>query len=74
MEWQPTPVFLPEEFHEERNMAGYSPCGCKKSDTTEQLTLSFTFQDLLGRKRGEEGESFSRGAEDIHFLQRSSEA
>ena len=24
-EWQPTPVFLPEEFHGQRNLAGYSP-------------------------------------------------
>ena len=37
-EWQPTPVFLPGEFHEERNAAGYSPWGCKESDTTERLT------------------------------------
>ena len=25
MEWQPTPVFLPGESHEQRNLAGYSP-------------------------------------------------
>ena len=24
-EWQPTPVFLPREFHGQRNLAGYSP-------------------------------------------------
>ena len=41
--WQPTPVFLPEEFHGQRSLAGYSPLGCKKSDTTEQLTLSLYF-------------------------------
>ena len=29
--WQPTPVFLPEEFHGHRNLAGYSPWGHKKS-------------------------------------------
>ena len=23
--WQPTPVFLPEEFHGQRSLAGYSP-------------------------------------------------
>jgi len=23
--WQPTPVFLPEESHEQRSLAGYSP-------------------------------------------------
>jgi len=34
------PLFLPGEFHEQRSLVGYSPWGCKKSDTTEQLTLS----------------------------------
>ena len=38
-EWLPTPVFWPEEFHGQRNLAGYSPWGCKESDTTEQLSL-----------------------------------
>ena len=38
-EWQNTPVFLPEEFHGQRSLAGYSPWGCKESDTT-QLSLS----------------------------------
>ena len=23
--WQPTPVFLPEEFHGQRSLVGYSP-------------------------------------------------
>ena len=27
--WQPTPVFLPGESHGQRNLADYSPCGCK---------------------------------------------
>ena len=36
--WQPTLVFLPEEFHGQR----YSPWGRKELDTTEQLTLTFT--------------------------------
>jgi len=36
--WQPTPVFLPGQFHEQRSMAGYSPWGRKESDTTKQLT------------------------------------
>ena len=38
-EWQPTPVFLPGEFHEQRSLTGYSPWGCKEWDMTEQLTL-----------------------------------
>ena len=32
--WQPTPVFLPEECHGQRSLAGYSPQGCEESDTT----------------------------------------
>ena len=39
-EQQPTPVFLPGEFHGQRRLAGYSPWGHKESDTTERLTLS----------------------------------
>ena len=38
--WQPTPVFLPGEFHGQRNLVGYSPWGCKESGTTYQQTLS----------------------------------
>ena len=40
--WQPTPVFLPGEFHGQRSLAGYSPWRHKEWDMTEQLTL-FTF-------------------------------
>ena len=36
--WQPTPVFLTEKSHGQRNPAGYSPWGRKKSDTTERLS------------------------------------
>jgi len=32
-EWQPTPVFLPGEFHGQRSLADYSPRGHKESDT-----------------------------------------
>ena len=35
--WQPTPVFLPEKFHGQRSLAGYSPWGHKESDMTERL-------------------------------------
>jgi len=37
-QWQPTPVFLPEEFHGQKILAGYSPWGCKESDTTDCLS------------------------------------
>ena len=29
------PVFWPEEFHGQRNLAGYSQWGCKELDKTE---------------------------------------
>ena len=45
--WQPTPVFLPGESHGQRSLAGYSPQGCKESDTTEQLHFtSLHFEHL----------------------------
>ena len=38
--WEPTPVFLPREFHGQRSLSlpytGYSPWGLKESDTTEE--------------------------------------
>ena len=33
--WQPTLVFLPRESHGQWYLVGYSPQGCKESDTTE---------------------------------------
>ena len=41
-EWQPTPVFLPGEFHGQRSLVGYSPWSHKEWDTTEQLTCKHT--------------------------------
>ena len=32
---QSTLVFLPGESHGQRSLVGYSPWGCKESDTTE---------------------------------------
>ena len=31
-----------KKSHEQRSLAGYSPWGCKESDTVEQLTLSLS--------------------------------
>ena len=28
-EWLPSPVFLPEESHGQRSLAGYGPWGCR---------------------------------------------
>ena len=39
-EWLPTPAFLPGGFHEQRSLAGYSPWGHKKLDTTEQFSFT----------------------------------
>ena len=36
--WQPTPVFLPREFHGQRSLVGYSPWSRQESDTTEWLS------------------------------------
>ena len=33
--WQPAPVFLPREFHGQRSLVSYSPCGRKDLDTTK---------------------------------------
>jgi len=33
--WQLTPGFLPEEFHGQRSLVGYSPWAHKESDMTE---------------------------------------
>src|SRR5574337_759071 len=38
--WQPTPGFLPGKSHGQRNLAGYSPQGCKELDMTELLTYT----------------------------------
>ena len=48
----PTPVFLPGKFHGQRSLVGYSPWGCKESDTTERLTLSLSYHQ---RTQGLEG-------------------
>ena len=40
--WQPTPVFLPGEFHGQRSLVGYSPWACKELDTIDWLNI-FTF-------------------------------
>ena len=42
-EWQPTPVFLPEESHRQRSLMGYSPQGHKELDMTERLTLLLSY-------------------------------
>ena len=50
MEWLPTLVFLPEELHGQRSVVGYSPWGCKDSDTTDRLKR-FQFLDSVLKSR-----------------------
>ena len=38
--WQPTPVFLPGEFHGQRSLLGYSPWGRKESQRTTSASVS----------------------------------
>ena len=33
-------ILIHRESHGQRSLVGYSPWGCKESDTTEQLSLS----------------------------------
>ena len=40
--WQPTPVFLPGEFHRQRSLSCFSPLGCKDLNMTE-VTDTFSF-------------------------------
>ena len=47
-EWLPTPVFLPGEFHGQRNLVGYSPW-CHKRVRHNWVTFSTTTMLLLHR-------------------------
>ena len=49
--WQHTPIFLPGKSHGQRSLAGYSPWGCKESDTIE--LLHFTYSSLDTKEVGE---------------------
>ena len=46
-EWQPTPVFLPGEFHGQRSLADYSPQGHKELDMTEYNTFHTVQYNLI---------------------------
>ena len=48
--WQPTPVLLPGKFHGWRSLVGYSPWGCKESDTTERLHFLSFYSSFWRRK------------------------
>ena len=44
--WQSTPILLLGKSHGQRSLVGYSPWGCKESDTTERL--HFTLECIYG--------------------------
>ena len=46
--WQPTPIFLPRKSQGQRSLVGYSPRGCKESDTTEHTHTYRTDLNILG--------------------------
>ena len=50
-EWLPTPVLLPRESHEQRSLVGYSRCGCRESDTTEQLSNISGYKRLRRKQK-----------------------
>ena len=53
--WQPTPVFLPRKFHEQRSLVGYSPWGCKELDKTEHACQKAeVFGKWLKTERGKQ--------------------
>ena len=56
---QHTPVFLPEESHGKKSLAGYSPKGHKESDMNEQLSMH-------AREKVRSG--FSRETEPIGYI------
>ena len=54
-EWQPTLVFLPEESHGQRSLAGCSPWSHKELGTTERLTQSnFFFLKAFNLKKNKD--------------------
>ena len=50
--WQPTPVFLPGEFHGQRSLVGYSPWDRKDLDTTERLHFRLCIFEVLSINSG----------------------
>ena len=48
--WQPTPIFLPAEFHGQRCLAGYSPGGAKSRSRLQSFSAqnSTRLRDHLG--------------------------
>ena len=45
--WQPTLVSLPEKFHGQRSLQGYSPQGCKESAVKNLLANAGDAGDMV---------------------------
>ena len=52
--WQPSPVFLPGEFHGQRSLVGYGPQGHKELDMAEATQHTQLINDVIvsGEQRG----------------------
>ena len=51
--------------HGQRSLVGYSPWGCKESDTTEQLTLFWSYKALTHKVLF--NETMFRKTEEVFF-------
>ena len=49
--WQSAPVFSRGKSHGERSLEGYSLCGCKELNTTEQLSIAHDMIRILSSLR-----------------------
>ena len=71
---QPTPVFLPGKFHEQRSLVGCSPWRYKELDTTEcthtntHTQLPYLIQNTSGRRRPELSSSLTYLKGPVHYF------
>ena len=50
--WQPSSIFLPEKFHGQRSLVGYSPRGHEEEDlVTQQQQLSVWVSDAIFQRQ-----------------------
>ena len=49
--WQSTPVLLPGKSQGQRSLVGYSPWGCKESDTCLILIISISRSETFHKER-----------------------
>ena len=75
LKWLPTPVFLPQKSHRQRNLEGYSPWSDQELNMTEWLrmhtVLKFILQQLhwqwTGARCREENDRGTIEGFEIHF-------